>query len=77
MHHAPGQGTHSRPNVSGASGATAVTPFVLLDVNALSDQVTTLIRKDFVHFEPPLYTSTLTLDLNVVFRALDVCDEKW
>ena len=59
------------------AGSASPNPFTMLNVNALSDQVTRLIRKDCVHYEPPLYALTLTLDLAVVFGGLQVCPVRW
>ena len=63
--------------VEGSTGAAATNPFIMLDVNALSDQITRLIRKDYVHFDAPLYGLTLSLDLNIVFGGVSVCNEPW
>ncbi len=50
-------------------------PFVLVDVNHLSDRLRNLIRPDNVHYEAGFYSVAQMLDLNIVFRGVTMCDE--
>lgn len=50
-------------------------PFVLVDVNHISDRVKNLIRPDNVHYEAPFYELAMMLDLNIVLRGVHMCNE--
>ena len=50
-------------------------PFILVDVNHVSDQLTHLIRPDNVHYEAPMYNVAMMLDLNIILRGTEMCDE--
>jgi hypothetical protein len=60
-------------DVVGAGSAPS--PFTLVDVNTVSDALTHFIRRDCVHFDPPLYAINLRLDLNIVLRGMTMCPE--
>lgn len=48
---------------------------VLMDLYVLSERMKHLIKKDHVHFMPPMYEAALTFDLNVMFGNVDMCRE--
>ena len=50
-------------------------PFILVDVNHVSDKLKHLIRPDNVHYEAPMYNIAMMLDLNIILRDTNMCKE--
>ncbi len=47
--------------------------FHFVDMHRISVRLRHLILRDCVHFEPPVYSLQLAVDLNIIFRGMRAC----